>query len=289
MATPRCTECSTGSPWTNNFARCTTRARSSRRSCACRSASPATCSAEPHDVVQILPTPLSLGGVEVETVEIRHYGYDPTMAEPRKSSVAVLLKADYDFWDALAGNPEAYASEKQRILAAVTDLFSRASRGPRAASRSWTSPLRDLPAVHRQLAGVHRRDPHHDAEPHAQISKTLPGLNGFYQVGQWVQPGGGLPSGVMTGREVAQSICARDRHTYGRPRLPGPDQPYRDTAVSQDDEGEVLLPEVLGDRGLEPGRHGRSGGHREHDLGGVVGEAASVAGGKAERRGRPDR
>ena len=42
MATARCTECSTGSSWTNNCARCTTRARSSRRSCACRSAWPAT-------------------------------------------------------------------------------------------------------------------------------------------------------------------------------------------------------------------------------------------------------
>ena len=90
-------------------------------------------SAEPHDVVQILPTPLSLGGVEVKTVEIRHYGYDPTMAEPLKSSVAVLLKADYDFWDALAENPEAYASEKGRIVAAVTDLVL--ARFPRAEGR----------------------------------------------------------------------------------------------------------------------------------------------------------
>ena len=29
-------------------------------------------------------------------------------------------------------------------------------------------------------------------------------------VGQWVQPGGGLPTGVMTAREVLQLICKRD-------------------------------------------------------------------------------
>jgi phytoene dehydrogenase-like protein len=39
------------------------------------------------------------------------------------------------------------------------------------------------------------------------ISKTLPGLDNFYMVGQWVQAGGGLPSGVMTAREVMKRIC----------------------------------------------------------------------------------
>ena len=29
-------------------------------------------------------------------------------------------------------------------------------------------------------------------------------------VGQWVQPGGGLPTGVMTAREVLQLVCKRD-------------------------------------------------------------------------------
>jgi phytoene dehydrogenase-like protein len=43
-----------------------------------------------------------------------------------------------------------------------------------------------------------------------RISKTLPGLDNFYMVGQWVNPGGGLPSGVMTGRHVAQILCRRD-------------------------------------------------------------------------------
>jgi len=38
----------------------------------------------------------------------------------------------------------------------------------------------------------------------------LPGLDDFYMAGQWVQPGGGLPTGVMTAREVQQLICKRD-------------------------------------------------------------------------------
>ncbi len=42
------------------------------------------------------------------------------------------------------------------------------------------------------------------------MKKTLPGLDGFYMAGQWVQPGGGLPSGAMTGRYVIQMVCKRD-------------------------------------------------------------------------------
>jgi phytoene dehydrogenase-like protein len=38
---------------------------------------------------------------------------------------------------------------------------------------------------------------------------VLPGLGHFYMVGQWISPGGGLPSGLMTGRSVSKRI-ARD-------------------------------------------------------------------------------
>jgi phytoene dehydrogenase-like protein len=47
--------------------------------------------------------------------------------------------------------------------------------------------------------------------------KTLPGLRNFYMVGQWVQPGGGLPSGVMTARSVVQQICKADRRRFHSP------------------------------------------------------------------------
>jgi len=42
-----------------------------------------------------------------------------------------------------------------------------------------------------------------------QLPCVLPGLEGFYMVGQWISPGGGLPAGLMTGRSVSKRI-ARD-------------------------------------------------------------------------------
>jgi phytoene dehydrogenase-like protein len=42
------------------------------------------------------------------------------------------------------------------------------------------------------------------------LPNMLPGLNKFMMVGQWVLPGGGLPSGPMTARSAIKAICRRD-------------------------------------------------------------------------------
>lgn len=40
---------------------------------------------------------------------------------------------------------------------------------------------------------------------------SLSGLDRFVMAGQWVLPGGGLPSGLLTARAAIKAVCARDR------------------------------------------------------------------------------
>jgi hypothetical protein len=47
---------------------------------------------------------------------------------------------------------------------------------------------------------------------------TLPGLSHFRMIGQWVMPGGGLPSGLITARMAIRAICRQDRVPF----KPGP-------------------------------------------------------------------
>jgi phytoene dehydrogenase-like protein len=47
-----------------------------------------------------------------------------------------------------------------------------------------------------------------------RMSKTLPGLNNFYMVGQWVEPGGGLPPAAYSGRNLIQILCKQDRRKF---------------------------------------------------------------------------
>jgi phytoene dehydrogenase-like protein len=46
------------------------------------------------------------------------------------------------------------------------------------------------------------------------MKKTLPGLRNFYMAGQWVQPGGGLPTAAVSGRNVIQLICNQDKKSF---------------------------------------------------------------------------
>ena len=42
------------------------------------------------------------------------------------------------------------------------------------------------------------------------LANTLSGLDRFVMAGQWVLPGGGLPSGLLTARAAIKAVCARD-------------------------------------------------------------------------------
>jgi hypothetical protein len=42
------------------------------------------------------------------------------------------------------------------------------------------------------------------------LHNTLPGLKRFLMAGQWVMPGGGLPSGLLSARAAVQSLCEHD-------------------------------------------------------------------------------
>jgi phytoene dehydrogenase-like protein len=39
------------------------------------------------------------------------------------------------------------------------------------------------------------------------VKSELPGLKGFYFIGHWSIPGGGLPVAIKSARDVAQMIC----------------------------------------------------------------------------------
>ena len=47
-----------------------------------------------------------------------------------------------------------------------------------------------------------------------RMRKTLPGLDNFYMCGQWVEPGGGIPPAAMSGRNVIQLICKKDKKEF---------------------------------------------------------------------------
>jgi phytoene dehydrogenase-like protein len=43
-----------------------------------------------------------------------------------------------------------------------------------------------------------------------RMPQTLPSLQNFYMCGHWVEPGGGLPPSIMSGRRLVQALCKED-------------------------------------------------------------------------------
>ena len=155
-----------------------------------------------------------IGAASVDTglLEVRISNFDPALAPEGKTVITSAIEADGPYWIELRERDrEQYRAEKARIGEAVVRALDRRYPGlkdqvemvdvatPATTVRytgNWRASFEGfLPTPKHLMKGLPRR---------------LPGLDDFYMVGQWVQPGGGLPTGVMTAREVLQLVCARD-------------------------------------------------------------------------------
>jgi len=159
-----------------------------------------------------LQRPITLGGQEFEAFGFRIYNDDPTMAPPGKTVVQVTLRTDFDWWYDLQEKDRAsYNAEKERVAkdvlaqlerylpgitsqVEVTDVatpytFWRYTRNYRGAFEGWL--------LAPETMGT-------------SVEKTLPGLSNFYMAGQWVEPGGGIPSALFSGRNLMKRLCRQD-------------------------------------------------------------------------------
>jgi phytoene desaturase len=162
-----------------------------------------------------LQHPLSIGDKSVESFFVRTFNYSPRFAPPGKTVVQVEMDTDWDFWNELQRDDRArYEAEKQRIASEV--LARLAAHYPGISSKVevtdvatpytfWRYTLNDKGAWEGWLMTAETL--------RTSVERTLPGLKDFYMAGQWVMPGGGVPSCLYSGRHAVQLLCKQD----GRP------------------------------------------------------------------------
>ena len=167
----------------------------------------------PHAMNFSLKTPLEIDPEnKVDRIYMEIYNFDPTLAPEGKTPIIVALPADYHYWNALREEGERKYSDAKKNLAnkvikiledkignisdkievldvATPVTYFRYTNNWKGSFEGW------LPTP--KVFGK-------------RIKKTLPGLENFYMVGQWVEPGGGLPMVALSGRNLAQIICKRD-------------------------------------------------------------------------------
>ncbi len=165
----------------------------------------------PHRMRYLLDKPLEIAGIKYDVAGVRTYSYDPTMSPKGKNIISMMFKGDYNFWKEIYNDRKKYEEEKEKIEltlihyldslypgiskqiemvdVATPMTFERYTANWKGSFEGWLITTENLMLL---------------------MKKTLPGLNNFYMAGQWVQQGGGLPSGVMTAREAIQMICKKD-------------------------------------------------------------------------------
>jgi phytoene dehydrogenase-like protein len=166
--------------------------------------------------------PLAAGERTSSRLTVHPYIHDPRMAPDGKTVLTVMIEADWRYWCELReSDRERYVAEKQRVADAVVATLD--GRWPGLADRVEVVDVATPATTVRYTGNWHGSFEGFLATPEyarGELPKTLPGLEDFYMAGQWVMPGGGLPPGVMTARQVQQLICHRDGKTFRTSRAP---------------------------------------------------------------------
>jgi len=172
----------------------------------------------PHIVTGIdypLDEPVTIGGQERKRMGVQMYNFDPSLAPESKTVVKVMFASDYEYWKKLKQDPDRYKAEKEQIADQVIASLDR--RYPGLAGQV---EMRDVatPMTWERYTGNWQGSFEgwliSTKTLRMRMSKTLPGLKSFYMAGQWVEPGGSLPTALMSGRNVTQIICKKDKKKF---------------------------------------------------------------------------
>ena len=172
----------------------------------------------PREIILFPEQPLTTDGVSRdEGVMVRVFSFDPTLAPEGKTVItAWILTREHEYWENLKRSTlEQYEAEKNRIAEEVLGLLERRFGEVRSKvemtdvstpatfiryTSNWKGSFEGW--LWTPKIGLRR------------MSKTLPGLENFYMAGHWVQPGGGLPAALKSGRDLAQILCKKDKKKF---------------------------------------------------------------------------
>jgi phytoene desaturase len=150
---------------------------------------------------------LEVGGRHNGHFYLRVYNHAGGGAPPGHALVQVMLQTDYDWWAARGAR---YGAAKDAVaaslLAQLTEYVPALAGAVRMVdvatpltywrqARSWRGAYEGWKPTAAALFG--------------HVDKVLPGLDDLYLAGQWVEPGGGVPMALLSGRQVIQVLCRR--------------------------------------------------------------------------------
>lgn len=147
---------------------------------------------------------------QLDLLSFRIFHFDPTFAPEHKTAVICFIATEnYTYWASLrAADKPKYNSEKKRIADNVIRILEE--RFPAVKEKIEIVDIA-TPATVTRFTGNWKGSMEGWLMTPTTGARGLPmkppSLKNFYMVGQWLSPGGGLPSGLLTARKVARHIC----------------------------------------------------------------------------------
>ncbi len=170
---------------------------------------------QPGLLTRILDAPFLLDPrTTLGQLSFRFFHYDPTFAPPGKTAVTSFLPTrNVAYWTDLERNdPDRYQTEKQRVAQAVIAILERVAPGARRAVEviDVSTPATVIRYTG-NWQGSYEGWLMTPTTGFQMLRNTLPLLRQFVMAGQWILPGGGLPSGLFTARAAVRTLCRHDR------------------------------------------------------------------------------
>ena len=153
-----------------------------------------------------------------EYLQMTHYGYEPDFAPDGHTAVTFAInqfQPELEKWEALVQDREAYNKEKKRIGQEV--IRAMETRFPEMAD---SLKLLDVasPQTYARYCNAYRGAfmAFWPTLKGKQLAHTgqIRGLNNLVLSGQWLQPPGGLPVALITGKDTIMRLCKKVKQPF---------------------------------------------------------------------------
>ncbi|MDG6221778.1 MAG: NAD(P)/FAD-dependent oxidoreductase [Candidatus Bathyarchaeota archaeon] len=174
---------------------------------------------EPHALVLFQDEPITIEDREYDRLDVEVFNFDSSFAGSGKTVVKVVVDSAYDYWQNLSADKDAYNNQKKRLADQVAERLNKRFAGFKNSIEAvdvvtpvsvvhWTGGYRGFclpwPAPE-QISGEVSKN---------GVSKTLPGLENFYMVGQWAVGMNGLGTAAHSGRNLIKQLCKNDNKKF---------------------------------------------------------------------------
>jgi len=166
---------------------------------------------EPHFTLFRLAEPITVGPQKVELLGLRIFNYSPHFAPAGKTVIQPSFESEWDYWhDLQQRDRAAYEAAKEQVAAEV--LHRLEAYYPSLSSHVEMTDVATPYTTWRytlNYRGAYMGWLPTGPQLMTLLPRTLPGLANFVMAGQWVIPGGGVPTSLLSGRDAVRILCKR--------------------------------------------------------------------------------